>query len=191
MRLELTGRHVDITPTLRRLVDTKLAKLERMLNDSAVSAQAVLTREKYRHRAEITLHARGEKFLHGVGNSAAWETSLSQAIEKITQQAQKVKGKWHERKRHGAGKGVPIVGEEREAARVVVAPAVARRERPRMPHILRAERRRIRVMTIAEAARQIDGAADAVVIFRDAETSAVSVLYRRRNGELTLVETLT
>ena len=30
MRLELTGRHVAITPTLRRLVDTKLAKLERM-----------------------------------------------------------------------------------------------------------------------------------------------------------------
>src|SRR4029453_11209502 len=101
MRLELTGRHVDITPTLRRLVDAKLAKLERLLNDSAVSAQAVLTREKYRLRTEITLHARGEKFLHGVGHSAAWESSLTQAIDKITQQAQKVKGKWQERKRHG------------------------------------------------------------------------------------------
>ena len=77
MRLELTGRHVDITPALRRLVDTKLAKLERLLNDSAVSAQAVLTREKHRHRADITLHARGEKFLHGVGDSGSWETSLS------------------------------------------------------------------------------------------------------------------
>ena len=40
MRLELTGRHVDITPGLRRLVEGKLAKLERLLNDSAVSAQA-------------------------------------------------------------------------------------------------------------------------------------------------------
>mgnify|MGYP003694102225 CR=1 FL=1 len=34
MRLELTGRHVDITPALRRLVDTKLGKLERVLNDT-------------------------------------------------------------------------------------------------------------------------------------------------------------
>ena len=75
MRLELTGRHVEITPTLRRLVEGKLGKLERMLNDSAVSAQAVLTREKHRHRAEITLHARGEKFLHGVGNTGSWEAS--------------------------------------------------------------------------------------------------------------------
>src|SRR4030095_2469728 len=117
MRLELTGRHVDITPTLRRLVDTKLAKLERALNDSAVSAHAVLTREKHRHRADITLHARGERFLHGVGASAAWEASVGQAIEKLPQQAQKVRGRWRE-PRKGARKGEPIVGEVREAAPV-------------------------------------------------------------------------
>ncbi|HZR25883.1 MAG TPA: ribosome-associated translation inhibitor RaiA [Vicinamibacterales bacterium] len=188
MRLELTGRHVDITPTLRRLVDTKLAKLERMLNDSAVSAQAVLTREKYRHRAEITLHARGEKFLHGLGNATAWEPALTQAIEKITQQAQKVKGKWQERKRRGAGKGVPIIGEEPEAERVKVAGVKPLRERVRMPRILRAERQTIRPMTVADAARSLDGGDD-IVVFRDVETSAVTVLYRRRNGELTLVGT--
>jgi len=187
MRLELTGRHVEITPTLRRLVDTKLAKLERMLNDSAVSAQAVLTREKYRHRAEITLHARGEKFLHGLGNASAWEPAVSQAIEKITQQAQKVKGKWQERKRRGTVKGVPIVGEEREAARVVAA-GPRPRAAIRMPRILRAERQRVVVMTVADAARQLDGSDD-IVVFRDAETEAVSVLYRRKNGELTLVAT--
>jgi ribosomal subunit interface protein len=99
MRLELTGRSVSITPTLRRLVHAKLGRLDRLLNDSAVSAQAVLTREKYRLRAEITLHARGEKFLHGVGTSRAWTGSLTQAIDKIAQQAQTVKGKWLERKR--------------------------------------------------------------------------------------------
>jgi putative sigma-54 modulation protein len=140
MRLELTGRHVDITPTLRRLVDTKLAKLERMLNDSVVSAQAVLTREKHRHRTDITLHARGEKFLHGVGDSANWEASVSAAIDKITQQAHKVKGKWQERKRRGSGKGVAApIGEARVAVRVTPTERSApRRPRVRMPHILRA-----------------------------------------------------
>src|SRR6185503_15065974 len=101
MRFELTGRHLDITPALRRLVNTKLAKLERLLNDSAVSARAVVTQERYRLKTDITLHARGEKFLHGVGSSAAWETSVEQAIAKIAQQALKVKGKYQERKRHG------------------------------------------------------------------------------------------
>ena len=189
MRLELTGRHIEITLVLRRLVDTKLAKLERLLNDSAVSAQAVLTREKHRHRADITLHARGEKFLHGVGNSGSWETSVTEAIDKITQQAQKVKGKWQERKRRGAVKGVPIVGEEREAIRVKAIGPARTRERVRMPRILRAQRQSIKPMTIADAAREVDAGGDGVVVFRDVETSAVSVLYRRPNGELTLVET--
>src|SRR5258708_23707557 len=116
MRLELTGRHVDIPPALRRLVEGKLAKLERMLNDSAVSAQAVLTREKHRHRADITLHARGEKFLHGVGSTGSWEGSLADAIEKLGQQAQKVKGKWQERNRRRA-KGAEAPRPEARPAR--------------------------------------------------------------------------
>ena len=189
MRLELTGRHTEITPVLRRLVDAKLAKLERLLNDSAVSAQAVLTREKHRHRADITLHTRGEKFLHGVGNSGSWETSVTEAIDKITQQAQRVKGKWQERKRRGSVKGAPIVGEAREAIRVKAIGPARTRERLRMPRILRAQRQSIKPMTIADAAREVDAGGDGVVVFRDVETSAVSVLYRRPNGELTLVET--
>jgi putative sigma-54 modulation protein len=190
MRLELTGRHVDITPSLRRLVEGKLGKLERMLNDSAVSAQAVLTREKYRHRAEITLHARGEKFLHGVGNTGSWEASIADAMEKICQQALKVKGKWQERKRRKTPKGVPIASETPEAA--AMAASVAARPKPdrvRMPRILRASRQTIRPMSVSEAARQIDRDGDSVVVFRDAESSAINVLYRRRDGELTLVET--
>src|SRR5437868_10644753 len=147
MRLELTGRHVDITPALRRLVTAKLSRLERMLNDRAVSAQAVLSREKHSVRADITLHARGEKFLHGVGNADVWETSIGEAIDKISQQAQRVKGKYTERKRRGV-KGTPIIGEPREAAAVKPAdPARPPRERVRMPRILRATRQTIRLMS--------------------------------------------
>ncbi len=189
MRLELTGRNVDITPALRRLLDAKLGKLDRLLNDSAVSAQAVLTREKYRHRTDITLHARGEKFLHGVGDSSAWEPSIAAAIEKLTQQAQKVKGKWRARKRHGAGKGEPMAGEEPEAMRVQPAPPRrAPRVSSRVPPILRTVRQpTVRTMSVADAARQIGG--DGVLVFRDAETSSISVVVRGGNGDLTLVET--
>ena len=186
MRLELTGRHVDITPTLRRLVDTKLAKLERMLNHSVVSAQAVLTREKHRHRTDITLHARGEKFLHGVGDSGSWEASVSAAIEKLTQQAHKVKGKYTDRKRRGV-KGEPAPAEAAEALPPRRAPR-GERERVRMPRILRATRRAIKQMSVADATREIDADGDGIVIFHDTERDSVSVLYRR-NGELTLVET--
>lgn len=187
MRLELTGRQVDITPALRRLVDKKLARLERMLNDSALSAQVVLTREKRGRRADVTLHARGEKFLHGVGAATAWETSMSQAIDKIAQQAHRVKGKWQERKRRGTRPGPLAVG-EREAIAPATRPV---RERLRMPHILRASRQAIKAMSIGDAAREVEANGEGVVVFKDATTAAISVLYRRSNGELTLVETET
>jgi putative sigma-54 modulation protein len=186
MRLELTGRHVDITPALRRLVDAKLARLERLLNDVAVSAQVVLTAEKNRRRADVTLHARGEKFLHGYGTAPVFPAALSQALDRIVQQAQKVKGKWLERKRHAVK--ATAAGE----ARVAVAVRPIKRapaHRPRMPQIIKSARQSISPMTVADAARQATANGEGIVIFRDVETRTISVLYRRASGELTLVET--
>jgi putative sigma-54 modulation protein len=184
MRVELTGRHFEVTAALKRLIGDKLSKLERVLNDRAVSAQAVLTREKNRCRVDITLHARGERFLHGVGAAAAWEPAVTASIDKIEQQAQKIKGKYEARKRRGSR--APLAIDQPEAVAVVVQPDTAR-VRTRMPRIMRAERQPIKPMSIADAARQVD-ATDALVVFRDTETSGIAVLYKR-DGELTLVET--
>ena len=187
MRVELTGRHVVVTPALRRLVETKLSKLERVLNDSAVSAQTVLTREKHAYRADISLHARGEKFLHGVASTASWETSIVGAIAKISSQAETVKGKWQERKRRGV-------------KRALVAPAApaqptprkpGRAGRPDIPHVVRATRQAIKPMSVTDAIGELEAGGDGIVIFRAADTAEVSVLYRARSGELTLVETET
>jgi putative sigma-54 modulation protein len=190
MRLELTGRHVDITPALRRLIDGKLAKLERLLNDQALSAQAVLTRERGRHRVDITLHARGEKFLHGFGFATTWELAVRNAIDKIAQQAQRIKGKWQAGKRRTirrlAAADQPEAAEGRKAG--ASAARAASLPRPRLPRVVRTDRRPIKPMTLADAARELDLANDGVVVFRDSDTEAISVLYRRR-GELTLVRT--
>ena len=182
MRLELTGRHLDITPALRRLVDTKLGRLDRLLNDRAVSAQAVLTRERHRHRIDITLHARGEKFLHGVAAASSWEQSINLAIDKIAQQAQRVKGKSDPRKRQGARRAAP------EPDLTPAAPAPGR-VRTRMPRILGSSRQTIKPMSVADAAREVEAGRDGLVIFRDMDTLSISVVYRRANGEITLVET--
>ncbi|MEO5742476.1 MAG: ribosome-associated translation inhibitor RaiA [Vicinamibacterales bacterium] len=99
MRLFLTGRQVEITPTLRRLVETRLAKLERRFPEALVSAQVVLWREKNRVVAEVVVHARQDHMLAGVGTAQAWGTALTAAVKKVLQQAETVKGKWQERKR--------------------------------------------------------------------------------------------
>jgi ribosomal subunit interface protein len=102
MRLLLTGRQIEITPPLRRLVDARTAKLERRFGDALVSAQCVLSKEKNRFVADLTVHARQDHILHGLGATASWGTSLTAAVQKVIQQADKVKGKWQRRKRSAA-----------------------------------------------------------------------------------------
>jgi len=183
MRLELTGRHIDVSPATRRLVERKLAKLERLLDHRALSAQVVLTAGKRLLRADVTLHARGEKFLHGVAEAPAWEAAIGGAVEKIAQQAAKVKGKWQDRKRQDRGTA--------DAVESVAAPPLtgAGRTPVRMPRILRTMRQVVRSMSVSDAARRLDAADQGVVVFRDDETDGLTVLYRNAGGELVLVVT--
>jgi ribosomal subunit interface protein len=115
MRVELTGRHLTISPGLRNLIDRKLGKVRRVLNDAGVSAAVVVTKEKVNNVVEVTLHARGERFLHAVAKATSWETAMTDVVAKVMHQNEKVKGKWQERKRRG------------EAARSVKTPRAARK----------------------------------------------------------------
>jgi putative sigma-54 modulation protein len=99
MRLLLTGRQLDITPSLRKLVDARLAKVERRLGGAVVSTQLVLSREKNRYVAELIVHAKGDHILHGIGTTQGWGTSLTSAVQKVVQQIETLKGKWRARKR--------------------------------------------------------------------------------------------
>ena len=115
MRLDITGRHVDITPALRQLIDKRLVRLGKLLNDSVISAQVILSKEKYRLQSEIVVHARGDRTLRGNGEDTTWVNAVRQASAKIEQQAHKVKGKWAERKRRAAS---PRAVTEADAATV-------------------------------------------------------------------------
>lgn len=173
MRLDITGRNVEITAPIRQLIDRRLARLGRLLNDSVVSAQVILTREKYRHRAEVIIHARGDHMLRGLGEGNAWPISMRQASEKIEQQAQKLKTKWEGRRRRG--------NDKRAALAVAAARPPARR-------VVRATRYAVKPMSIEDAALHVEGGPESFVVFRNADTEAVSILYRRKDGNLGLIE---
>ena len=185
MRLELTGRHIRITPGLRQLVEEALGKLDRVLHDRAVSLQAVVSQEKHRHRVEMTLHARGEHFFHGAGNGKDWEAALNQAVDKVEQQARRLKGKWTEgRRRRGAA-----------AARAAAGPGAERGARvfgddgqDRAVRIIRARRTAPKPMSVDEAALEVGDTAGAFIVFRNAATDTVNVLFRRPDGNLGLIE---
>jgi ribosome hibernation promoting factor len=174
MRLDITGRHVEITPPLRQLIDRRLVRLERLLNDSAVSATVILTKEKYRHRTEIVIHARGDHMMRGLGEGNAWPISLRQATEKIEQQAHKLKSKWTERKRRSNGARDVTLAAERPAA-----PS---------PRVVRARRYPVKPMSVEDAALRVEEGPETFIVFRNADNDAVSILFRRKDGSLGLIE---
>ena len=176
MRLAITGRQVEITPGLRQLITTRLAKLERILNDRAVSAIVTLTKEKYRHVAELVVHAKGDHMLTGVGHGTTWPLSMRQAVDKVERQATTLKSRWTEGKRQrrstsAAGEAAP--------ARVTVAAT---------PRVVRARSYPVKPMSIEDAAMRVEAGPDTFLVFRNMDTEAVSILYRRKDGSLGLIE---
>jgi putative sigma-54 modulation protein len=180
MRLDITGRHVTVTPALRELITQRLATLERVLNDAAVSALVILTKEKYRHRVEIAIHAKGDHSLSGTAEAASWMLAIRQATLKIEQQAKKLKGKWDSRKRQAA----KVVRNRKVAS---VGPELAPAAEPEVPRVVRA-RYAVKPLSIDDAALQLERDDDAFLVFRHADDDSVAILYRRKDGNLGLIQ---
>ena len=178
MRLELTGRNVAITPALRQMLNRRLSRLERLLNESAVSAQVVLTREKYRHLTDITLHARGDHILTGQGSATTWPLSMKQASERIQQQAQRMKEKWQGRKRRATG------ARRLEPMPAQVAAADAAEGVPRVVRV----RHIARPMDVDAAVTRLETSGEAFVVFRNNVSGRTAVLVRRKDGTMGLIE---
>ena len=176
MRLDITGRHVEMGPPLRQLIGRRLAKLERILNDSAISAQVVLTKEKYRHRAEIIVHARGDHILRAKGEGTGWNVSIRDAAEKIEQQAQTLTGKWQARKRRGSG------------GRTVPAQPDLPAEAVNAHRVIKATRYAVKPLSVDDAIQRLGTGAETFVVYRNADSDAISILYRRTDGNYGLIE---
>lgn len=173
MRVDITARHVEITPALRQLIDKRLAKLDRLLTERAISATVILTTEKYRHLTELVVHARGDHILRGIGQGTDWNLSVRQAADKVAQQAQKLKSKFTERKRKSNGaRSVEVEAPERSPA----------------TRVIRASRYPVKPMSVEDAALQVESGPDTFLVFRNADSDAVSIVYRRKDGNLGLIE---
>lgn len=186
MRIDITGRHVDVTPALRQLVERRLSRVERLLNDSALSATAILTLEKYRHRTEIIVDVRGGKRLRGLGEGNAWNLSIRQAIEKVEQQVKKVKGKWTERKRSDTPRRTARAAGGDGTGRAARTEALERESVA--PRVIRSTRYAVKPMSVDDAALRMEQTTEAFIVFRNPESDSVSIVYRRKDGNLGLIE---
>jgi putative sigma-54 modulation protein len=115
--------------------------------------------------------------LSGNGEGNGWPLSVRKATGKIEQQARKLKSRWTEDKRQRDGAGA-------SAADTVTGEASTQSRRP----VVRAARYPVKPMSVEDAALRLEAGRDTFVVFRNAETDAVGILYRRKDGNLALIE---
>jgi len=177
MKLIVTGRHVEVVGAARQDIDKKLRRLERLLGDSAISAQCVVWRERADYVCELTIHARGDHMLHGLGRGSQIPPAVSQAVAKVVKQAQKMKDRWKTRKRAGNGLGALETG-PREA------PTTAERS----PRVIRSRRYAVKPMSLDDALLTLAGGEENFLVFRHAASDSVAILFRRHDGHFGLIE---
>src|SRR5690242_11342687 len=92
MKIEFTGRHIEVTPALRSHVEEHLARIEHVFNGKSPKAHVIIEVERGRHRSEIIINWRNES-LTATSSNADMYQSLSQSVGKIEKQARKLKDK--------------------------------------------------------------------------------------------------
>jgi len=176
MRVEYTGRHIEVPADVRRLGDRKLRKLAKVLR-GITDVHIVLALDKHRQSAEVTVHS-PHVDLAAKEESDDFGVSLAAVMDKVIRQAERHTGKRRIRK---SGRARPATVRE-----VAAAPPASTEERA--PRVIRTRRFAVKPMTVEEAALEMGATTDGVLVFRDAATERVNVLYRRKDGNLGLIE---
>ncbi len=176
MKIDYTGRQTEIPDELRRLAERKLQKVAKLL-PSTTRAHVILRADKHRQVAEVSVRSR-QRDLSAVEVSTNPRLSLTSAIDKLVRQVERERAKQRARKGAASPRLVPPVA---RAGREAVGGSSS-------PRVIRSRRSAVKPMTLDEAALEMDGRGDDVFVFRDAATERVSVLFRRRDGNLGLVE---
>ncbi len=182
MRIEITGRQIEVTPALREFAAEKLRKLEKLL-DGDLEAHVVLAVEKHRHMAEIQVKSR-TAVLSATEETGDLYASISEVADKLERQALRHKDKVTGRKRRegvrAADAALALDGGGGEVASTD----------PEVLHtrIIRSHHYRLKPLTPEDAVLELDVTGDELLVYRDADTDRVNVIFRRKDGNFDLVD---
>jgi putative sigma-54 modulation protein len=176
MNVEITGRHIEITPAIENYVLKRLRKFSKIFGND-ISFHVIIGVEKMRHSAEILLKSKLLN-LTGKGQTEDMYSSIILAVEKLERQALERKRKKYEGKRQRSGKNVKEeFGEPQGKANLRAA---------RQSGIVDEEAHK-KPMDVEEAVLELTQSDYPFVVFRNVESGKVNVLYRRKNGSLGLI----
>ncbi|MDI6703179.1 MAG: ribosome-associated translation inhibitor RaiA [bacterium] len=170
MKINLTSRHMEVTPSLQDYAEKKLKKVVKYF-PKIKDVQITLDIEKSRHKAEVKLI--GDRFsIQAEKETTDMYASIDQVVDKIERQLKRYKEKFRSRKkryRRGVEKIISL-------------------EKVEHPTIIKTRKIVIKPMSIEEVVMQMDLLNRNFIVFENSETAKINVIYKRKAGNFGLIE---
>jgi putative sigma-54 modulation protein len=178
MQIDYVGRNYHPDEALRRYTADKLQKASKFLEEP-VEVRVTLELEKHRHIADLHVaHRFG--VLQATEETGDMQDAINLAVDKIEKQARRSRKRFVNRRRRADrsqnGQQWPVEVVDRASVGGGAA-----------PRVIESTVLAIKPMTIEEAALQLEDSEAGFVVFRDATSDRLSVLYKRRDDNYGLV----
>ncbi|HEX6989792.1 MAG TPA: ribosome-associated translation inhibitor RaiA [Bacillota bacterium] len=175
LRLSVRGRNLEVTEALRSHVEKKVGKIARYFLDEP-DAVVLLSVEKERQRAELTLDVRG-MILRAEAETPDMYASVDDAVDRLERRIRKHKTRINRRMRRTGVEPPPAPAGSGDAGEEEI-------------EVVRVKRFAVKPMDPEEAVLQMNLLGHDFFVFRNAETGEVNVAYRRKGGGYGLIEPL-
>lgn len=176
MQVSVTFRNTESESWFKDYVTERLSRIQKYI-DKPVDAHVVLSVEKFRYVAEINIMAKGISLV-GKEEAKDMQLAIDNVIDKIERQIKKHKEKSRE---HKANTNRP---EDMGGLREAPAPF----EEELKLRIVETRRVVLKPMSLDEAILEMESSRNRFVIYRDAHSENISVIYRRDDGNFALLE---
>ena len=175
MAITVTFRHTDPIESLKTYAEEKVSKIKKYV-DSPVEAHIVLTVEKFRHQADVTLSVNGTR-IKGVEKTGDMYSAIDQVMDKIEKQVKRHLSKIRDYRSENMKGESPSAAEDLEEATEasISEPAIEIEDMIAKP------------MDAEEAAMQLDISRRGFLVFRNARSREINVIYKRADGNLGLI----
>ncbi len=176
MDITVTFRHTEPMESLKTYAEEKISKINKYL-DSPVEAHIVLTVEKFRHQADVTLSINGTR-IKGVEETGDMYSAIDQVMDKIEKQVKRHLSKIRNRRSENPRNERDAGSEETDELA-----AFSQEE-----SVIEIEKMVAKPMDSEEAAMQLNLSRQDFMVFRNAKSMEINVIYKRGDGNLGLIE---
>ena len=179
MDITVTFRHMDPIESLKAYAEEKVSKIKKYL-DSPMEAHIVLSVEKFRHQADVTLSVHGTR-IKAVEETGDMYSAIDQVMDKIEKQVKRHISKTRNRRTENMKNEQITLADEKEASSTISQEI---RE-------IEVEQMVAKPMDMDEAAMQLNLSRQDFLVFRNAKSREINVIYKRGDGNLRLIEPVT